>query len=301
VHHRALAAMAVMVLMTACSAGDAAPDRLPVPSSTPTAACGATLVEGASPGGRLAWSSDDEDVFVDTLDDGSPPVRMGTPDVRDLDPDLSPSGVLAWRRGPDPATDAADIVTDTRNLTEAAQENNWGPAWSPDGSRLAYSSTRDAGTVPRVWTMAADGTDQRLVTSGHGEYPDWSPDGTQLVFAAPGAAGAYDIFVVPVEGGEPTSIVTTPGTDFFPAWSPDGRWIAFHRLEAGVFVIRPDGSSETRISPNADAGGPVWAPDGRLGWSGPSGFLVTDVDRCESVKLSDVDVEQFPSWSMSAP
>ena len=160
-------------------------------------------------------------------------------DVRDLDPDLSPSGVLAWRRGPDPATDAADIVTDGRNLTEAAQENNWGPAWSPDGSRLAYSSTRDAGTVPRVWTMAADGTDQRLVMSGHGEYPDWSPDGTQLVFAAPGAAGAYDIFIVPVDGGEPTSIVDHAGHRLLSDLVADGRWIAFHRLEAGVFVYGP--------------------------------------------------------------
>lgn len=284
-----------MLLMTACSAEDARPD----PRPTRTAACGATLGEGAGPGGRLAWSTEDEDIVVHTLDDGVPPVRMGMPGVRDLDPDLSPSGVLAWRRGPDPATDAADIVTGTRNLTNAAHENNWGPAWSPDGTRLAYSSTRDAGTVPRVWTMAADGTDQRLITSGHGEYPDWSPDGTRLVFAAPGTTGAYDIFVAPVDGGEPTAIVTTPGTDFFPAWSPDGRWIAFHRLEAGVFVINPSGSSETQISPDADAGGPVWAPDGRLGWSGPSGFLVTDVDRCVSVRLADVDVELFPSWEMS--
>jgi WD40-like Beta Propeller Repeat len=293
---RHVAAVASMLLVVACSAPEGRPDPAPEPS----AACGATLGDGARPGGQLAWSSEDEDVFVDSLDDEAPAARVGEAGIRDLDPDLSPSGTLAWRRGPDPATDAADIVSGGRNLTQAAQENNWGPAWSPDGTRLAYSSTRDSGSVPRLWTMAADGSDQRLVTSGHGEYPDWSPDGTQLVFAAPGSAGAYDVFVVPIDGDERTPIVSTPSTDFFPTWSPDGRWIAFHRLEAGVFVVRPDGSAEKRISPDADAGGPVWTPDSRLGWTGPSGFRVTDVDACTSIQLSQVNVELFPSWAIPA-
>jgi WD40-like Beta Propeller Repeat len=281
-----------MLLVAACSTDDDPPEQAP----EPPVACGVELTDGASPGGLLASSTEDEDVLVDDIDDPGPPTRIGEPGVRDFDPDLSPSGALAWRRGPDPASDAADIVVDGRNLTQAPQENNWGPAWSPDGARLAYSSTRDAGSTPRIWTMAADGSDRRLVTSGHGEYPDWSPDGSQLVYAAPGTDGAYDVFVIDAGGGEPEPIVTSGGTDFFPAWSPDGRWIAFHRLEAGVFIVRPDGSQEKRISPDADAGGPVWAPDGRLGWSGESGLRVTDVDDCVTIALPQIDVGLFPSW-----
>ena len=71
-----------------------------------------------------------------------------------------------------------------RNLTRAPQHDNWSPAWSPDGSRIAFASTREGGTLS-LWTMAPDGSDLRRVTDGHGEYPDWSPDGL-LAWEGPG-------------------------------------------------------------------------------------------------------------------
>jgi TolB protein len=284
------------VLAAGCS-DDPSPPAAGPTTTTPPTICGSVVAEGAVPEGVLAWSDDDEDVFVDDLGDDSPATRLGEPGVRDLDPDLAPSGAVAWRRGPDPDSDAADIVVDGDNLTDAPAEDNWGPAWSPDGRRLAFSSTRGSGTTPRVWTMAPDGTDRRLVTDGHGEYPDWSPDGALLVFAAPGAGGRYDLYVVEASGGEPVRITDDPDTEFFPAWSPRGDWIAFHRLDAGVFVVRPDGTDERRVSPDADAGDPVWAPDGRLGWSGPDGFSVTDLTSCTTVRAPDLQVGRFPSWS----
>ena len=62
-------------------------------------------------------------------------------------------------------------------------------------------------------------------------------------------------------------------------------------------MVRPDGTDEQRVSPSDEAGGPVWAPDGRLGWSGPAGFSLTDLDTCTTVRPPDLAVGMFPSWT----
>jgi TolB protein len=69
--------------------------------------------------------------------------------------------------------------TGKRNLTRRARFDNWSPTWSPDGSRIAFSSARPG--VLSVWTMDAAGRHLRRMTRGPGKYPDWSPDGRRIV------------------------------------------------------------------------------------------------------------------------
>jgi dipeptidyl aminopeptidase/acylaminoacyl peptidase len=137
------------------------------------------------------------------------------------------------------------------------------PRWSPDGSRLAFVSEREAGRKGQLHVMPAGGGEPvRLTDLRHGVgAPEWSPDGTRLVFAARvggppepvteedkrkskparvitamkyrfnGEGFIYDrrsqIFVVSADGGEPRQLTEGEYDHVDPVWSPDGRWIAF--------------------------------------------------------------------------
>ncbi len=137
------------------------------------------------------------------------------------------------------------------------------PAWSPDGSKIAFSSRPDRNRD--IYVINADGTGLRQVTDD--EYPDegptWSPDGTKIAFAS-ARDESYDIYVMNIDGSNRTQI-TDGSVDYYePAWSPDGNLIAFSS-RSGIFVIKPDGTEQpTQLS---DLGSlwhkqtPTWSPD----------------------------------------
>jgi uncharacterized repeat protein (TIGR01451 family) len=122
------------------------------------------------------------------------------------------------------------------------------PAWSPDGTRIAFS--RDGANV---FVMNADGTGQTNLTGGVGTInaqPNWSPDGTRIAFSSD-RAGTLDIFVMNANGSAPTQVTTDPASDDQPAWSPDGTRIAFTSDRAGTFdilTVNPDGTGTTNLT-----------------------------------------------------
>jgi Tol biopolymer transport system component len=265
--------------------------------------------------GRMAFSSEastgNEDVYSVELGRGgssAAPVRLTTSEDKEFDPDISPDGrSIAFRLNPDVTSDHADIWvmaadgSGPSNLTNAPELDNWSPAWSPDGSRIAFASTRDGGTLS-VWTMDGQGADVQRVTREHGEYPDWSPQGDRIVYAAPpSGSGRYDLWIVPADGaGEPVRLTDDPGTQFGPAWSPDGRWIAY-QSEIGerweVWIIRADGTGARRVTPEGEDGvWPAWSPAGLLAWSGPGGIHVADVDSGANQTLGVEDELLGPSF-----
>ena len=81
--------------------------------------------------------------------------------------------------------------TDVRNLTHNPAPDTH-PAWSPDGTRIAFTSTRSGGS-PDIWTMSADGSNpKRLTNTPDNEAdPAWSPDGSKIAFVGcvPDACG----------------------------------------------------------------------------------------------------------------
>jgi Tol biopolymer transport system component/DNA-binding winged helix-turn-helix (wHTH) protein len=109
---------------------------------------------------------------------------------------------------------------------------------------------------------------------GLAENPHLSPDGTKIVYQWDGRrneadAANWDIYLLPVEGGEPQRLTTDPATEFAPAWSPDGERIAFLRAVApGRAIIRAipaSGGSERTLSPDGVFANPNpldWSPDG---------------------------------------
>jgi hypothetical protein len=114
-------------------------------------------------------------------------------------------------------------------------EGGASPAVSPDGTRVAFVSSRDGGQ--RVWVMAADDYEEKAksakaLTSGPATEADpaWSPDGTQLAFVSSrGADGTPQIWVAAPDGSSARALTQIDGTLASPTWSPDGTSVAFIR------------------------------------------------------------------------
>jgi Tol biopolymer transport system component/DNA-binding winged helix-turn-helix (wHTH) protein len=104
-----------------------------------------------------------------------------------------------------------------------------GPAVSPDGRRLAFSSAR-SGQSTHIWIANRDGSDIRQLTHGPGVFqgsPRWSPDASRIAFDSFGEAGVWKVWVIDADGGTPQPITNIKSEQVVPSWSRDGRWINF--------------------------------------------------------------------------
>jgi Tol biopolymer transport system component len=107
------------------------------------------------------------------------------------------------------------------NLTRDLAREDGRPAWSPDGTRIAYDSFPSTGGEIAVWLMNADGSDKvRLPPSpGNDSEPAWSPDGTRIVFTRYGD-NLGDIFIRNADGSGAVAVTNFPGFDGSPDWQP---------------------------------------------------------------------------------
>jgi TolB protein len=136
------------------------------------------------------------------------------------------------------------------------------PAWSADGTQIAFSSPRTGSAA--VYAMSADGSNQRPLSTGLSGTPSWSPDGQRIAFT--GFDANFDIYVMDADGANVVRLTTDPGVDADPAWSPAGTQIAFSSTRDGnkeIYVMNADGSGVTRLTNNTvDDFHPAWSPDG---------------------------------------
>jgi WD40 repeat protein len=123
---------------------------------------------------------------------------------------------------------------DRRTLT-AGGINNW-PAYSPDGSRVAFCSSRD-GTFD-LYVMNADGSGVRRVVEldGMQARPAWSPDGRRLAFTW-NRGGVYEVHAVNLDGTGRVRLAGGPERSDYPVWHPDGGSVVFVGERAGRFDL----------------------------------------------------------------
>ena len=188
---------------------------------------------------------------------------------------------------------------EARQLTYGQQVNH-SPAWSPDGSQIAFVSTRSE--KPQIFLLPVDGGEARQLTEmkqGVGGGPVWSPDGSRIAFSAgpdedslPEPGKPYrvdrhvyrfdglgyldgvvqDIYVVAASGGEPQQLTSDRWMNAQPQWSPAGDRLlysaamnptSFAGLFPGLKMVDLEGEQETLIDESwGSVGGAAWLPDG---------------------------------------
>ena len=179
------------------------------------------------------------------------------------------------------------------NLTKnPARDLN--PAWSPDGTKIAFVSDRDGDIPGNVYVMNADGSNVTRVTPyKQAEIviglpkvinPVWSPDGSKLLFVMSNPGISSSLLLINADGSGDIKTLTSCKDGGVPEWSPDGTRIAFtasdfkfysqqEQLLDFLFVMNADGSGKTRIGDFSSSyvdpkawpptfSGPTWSPDG---------------------------------------
>jgi Tol biopolymer transport system component len=109
------------------------------------------------------------------------------------------------------------------------------PRFSPDGTRIAFQSTR-SGEADEVWVVQADGTKPVQMTNRLGREqgsPSWSPDGRWIAFDSQGQDGHWGVYVMDAAGSAPRRITFGPSNESMPFWSRDGKWLYFRSDRTG--------------------------------------------------------------------
>jgi TolB protein len=137
----------------------------------------------------------------------------------------------------------------TNTLT--GDENN--PAFSPDGTKLAYSCGSCPGSTGRdVYVRRADGSGKpKQITSTSGlreRQLRWSPDGKKIAFTALFDSSPSRIYVMNADGSGMRPLAAEPsGSQDFPSWSPDGRQLIFNR-GGDIYRVDADGTNPVKVN-----------------------------------------------------
>ena len=169
-------------------------------------------------------------------------------------------------------------------LTSAG--DNTAASWSPDGTKIAFQSTRAGSKGFDIWvgswnpalTLPLTNLTNLTNTAGDDLRPSWSPTATgRIAFASNRKSNQFEIFTMKTDGTSVTQLTNDPSTDLSPNWSPDGTKIAFesNRSTSGtpygyeIYVMgAPNGTSQTRLTKLlGDDLDPYWLDGNRIVFS----------------------------------
>ncbi|MBI5957631.1 MAG: PD40 domain-containing protein [Chloroflexi bacterium] len=277
-------------------------------------------------------------MVVQSTDDGNDPLTSGGggrwPDARSTAPAtaLFPTAIPTATPVPDPLRVGGSIVY---TLRENGQEDLWAiavgenspplrltnspaderdPAWSPDGTRIAFASNRDGNW--ELYIMQVDtGQITRLTYSqGFEGAPTWSPDSVWLAYE-----GYYqesqdlDIYLISTDPARAASegaqrVTTTPGPDIEPDWGPDGRHIAYVSWRTGnqeIFIISLDEGDTLAVNltntPDIHEDYPTWSHSGvNIAYSanvdGVEGVWIKPAQQIDSTNKL-IGKGRMPAWA----
>ncbi len=248
------------------------------------------LATGSAP----AWSPDGKRIAYRTSDrvfvmnaDGAAKVTIGRAAGIDDVPTWSSTGRLLAFTAESPSGERTLVVAAAVGRTAVEViGNGLHPAWSPDGSSLAYVARSGSFAASRLVVRRADGASATAVVASDDaiETPAWSPDGTQIAYVLRPWNPNHlpTLWIVPSAGGEPRRLGDVAAEA--PRWAPDGSTILFRRGGVGscgykigcaadgrpcsdceqvtsVYAIRRDGTFQRRLTRGVDHS-PQWSADG---------------------------------------
>jgi TolB protein len=163
-----------------------------------------------------------------------------------------------WLKRPSRGAAAARLTT--------SPADDFGPSFSPDGRRIAFTSDRRGNYD--IYTMNAAGRDLRRITTNAGKdaFPSWSPNGRTLAFAS-NRTGDWELYTTNANGsGHLVQVTHRAGVDSLPVWSPDGTRLAFDapRNRHYQICVVPAGGGTISVLTGGTARNvqPAWSPDG---------------------------------------
>ena len=131
-----------------------------------------------------------------------------------------------------------------------SRESLMSPAWSPDGSSLAYVSFEDGNSSIRIQNILTGARQLVSARKGINGAPAWSPDGKKLAVSL-SYVGNPEIFVIDLASHQETRVTHNLAIDTEPVWSPDGQSIYFTSDRSGrpqIYKIPVSGGTAQRIS-----------------------------------------------------
>lgn len=267
-NHQRVAVSAITLAILAIAA---------VAASAMLGAChDATQPPAAPPTHDLVFEGYMGDVPELLLQDESGTVRrILPPGTVSMDPAPSPDGTRIVFVVADYGAGTGDLFVVRRDGTGLQQLTtdpglDDQPAWSPDGSRIAFRSFRTQRDGD-IWVMDADGshavnlTPDPLPGVTDERRPAWSPDGTRIAYAS-NAGGNVDIWTMAADGSDKQRLTSTLDYDTEPTWSPNGSTIAFRRSSTGsgsdLSLIDVASGSVQPLALAGEQRMPAWSPDG---------------------------------------